>query len=216
MLKNNLDFLALLSGGFDSPIASYLMIRNGFTPNFITFLISESKLNEFKEKILVIVNTLMKYSKHAGRVFFIKHAEHLREVQKKCDRKLTCILCKRLMLRKAIKLAQKRSLGNIIVTGDILGEQASQTLDNLYSYNDLIQNFILLRPLISWDKLDVMTLSQKIGIYEYCAQKIGSCGFNPKYPETHAKRHDINNAEKNLNIQDIIHDALDSMEIIKL
>ncbi|MHA1688619.1 MAG: hypothetical protein ACTSYC_09935 [Promethearchaeota archaeon] len=216
MLKKNLDFLTLLSEGFDSPIASYLMIKKGFTPNFITFLTSENKLKEFKEKILAIVNTLMKYSKNKGRLFFINHAEHLREVQKKCDRKLTCILCKRLMLRKAMELAQQWNLGNIIVTGDILGEQASQTLDNLYSYNDLIQNFILLRPLISWDKLDVITLSQKIGIYEYCAQKSGSCGFNPKYPETHVKRYDINNAEKNLNIPVIIHDSLDSMEIIEL
>lgn len=213
MINEYRSFISLLSDGFDSPVASYLMIKRGFTPNFITFITSDVKVKEFKEKILSIARNITRPIEEQVSLYFINHVVNLTEIQQKCERKLTCILCKRLMIRIAKKLATEKNIKNI-VTGDILGEQASQTLDNLYSYNDVITDFVLLRPLIAWDKLEVINISRKIGVYEICCEKIVSCGFTPEYPETHARIKEVMREEDNLKIDELISRSLENKEEI--
>ncbi len=211
----NLNFLSLLSDGFDSPISSYLMIKKGFHPSFITFVVSDTDEKQFKDKIISIVKKLKAPLKNPITLHFVNHFSNLNVIQKECDRKLTCILCKRLMLRIAMRIANMNNI-NLLVTGDILGEQASQTLDNLHAYNDLIKNFILLRPLIAWDKLEVMALSRKIGIYELCSQKTSTCSYNPTYPETHAKKNEIQSAEQNFDVDSHLLASLEKMETLRI
>ncbi|MCK4384502.1 MAG: tRNA 4-thiouridine(8) synthase ThiI, partial [Candidatus Lokiarchaeota archaeon] len=138
----------------DSPIAAYLMIRRGFTPIFLSFLTSDDYEDSMKKKVIKIVKILSTFTNDELKIYFINHDNNLEGFKQACDRKLTCVLCKRLMLRIAKQLGKIEET-NIMVTGDILGEQASQTLDNLYSYNNIIQDFILLRPLIGCDKQEV-------------------------------------------------------------
>ena len=103
---------------------------------------------------------------------------------------------------------------NIIVTGDILGEQASQTLDNLFAYNDLLENFVLLRPLIGQDKLDIIKLNEKIGLYEITSQGSAGCQYNPQFPETHAKPNEIKGEELLINYDDLIKKSIEKAEIL--
>ena len=131
-----------------------------------------------------------------------------------CDRKLTCVLCKRLMLRTAKRLGSLENT-NIIVTGDILGEQASQTLDNLYSYNTIIRDFIVLRPLIGCDKQEVININKKIGSYEVSSIPSAGCKYNPQYPETHAKPHEIQLSESKINIFDLVENSIENAEVLK-
>jgi thiamine biosynthesis protein ThiI len=104
---------------------------------------------------------------------------------------------------------------NLIVTGDILGEQASQTLDNLYSYNDLSKNIIILRPLIGCNKQDIIDYNKKIGLYEISSRTSASCQFNPQYPETHAKQIEIKNSESNLNLDDLVFKSIKNAEVLE-
>ena len=204
-------FISLLSGGLDSPVAAFLMIKKSFHPIFLSFLTSDDENLSLKIKIIQVVEFLKKLAHHKIKLYLIEHDQNLDYIKNNCERKLTCILCKRLMIRTAIKIAEFEKT-NLIVTGDILGEQASQTLDNLFVYNDLLHNHILIRPLISWEKLDVISLSKKIGLYEICSKKSATCQYNPQYPETHAKFNEIYMTEKNKNFDLLIEKSLKKME----
>jgi thiamine biosynthesis protein ThiI len=209
-----IKFVSLLSGGLDSPIAAYLMIQRGFQPVFISFLTSDDLRHSMKKKVTKISQQLKIITNLHFKIYFINHDPNLIIFQKECERKLTCILCKRLMFRIASEIA-KIEKTNLIVTGDILGEQASQTLDNLISYNDIIENFIILRPLIGWDKIEVIDLNKRLGLFEISSQKSASCQYNPKYPETHARQKNIEFSEININIQKLVKNSIKSAEILE-
>jgi thiamine biosynthesis protein ThiI len=204
-------FISLLSGGLDSPVAAFLMIKKGFHPIFLSFLTSDDENLSLKVKIIQVVEFLKKFMNYKIKLYLIEHDQNLDYIKNNCERKLTCILCKRLMIRIAIKIAEFEKT-SLIVTGDILGEQASQTLDNLYVYNDLLQHHILIRPLISWEKLDVINLSKKIGLYEISSKKSATCQYNPQYPETHAKFNEIYMIERSKNFDLLIEKSLKKME----
>lgn len=207
-------FISLLSGGLDSPIAAYVMMRQGFTPIFLSFLTSDDIEQSMKKKVINIVKILSTFTQDKLKLYFVNHDNNLERFIQACDRKLTCVLCKRLMLRIAQQLG-KLEKTNIIVTGDILGEQASQTLDNLYSYNNIIHDFILLRPLIGCDKQEVIELNKQIGLYNLSSESSAGCKSNPQYPETHAKISEVEDSEKKVNIEELIAKSIKNFEILK-
>ena len=207
-------FISLLSGGLDSPIASLLMIEKGFRPIFISFLTSDDIDQSMRQKVLKLIEFLKKITKEKIKIYLINHDPNLNLFKQVCERKLTCILCKRLMIRIAKQIAREEGT-NIIVTGDILGEQASQTLDNLYSYNNIIQDFILLRPLIGCDKQEVININKQIGLYQTSSEASAGCQFNPQYPETHAKLFEVEESELKVNITDLVENSIRNAEILK-
>lgn len=207
-------FISLLSGGLDSPIAAYVMMQRGFTPIFISLLTSDDYEESMKNKVINIVKVLSTFTQNELKIYFINHDHNLEGFKQACDRKLTCILCKRLMLRISQQIGRLEGT-NIIVTGDILGEQASQTLDNLYSYQNIIQDFILIRPLIGWDKQEVIDLNKKIGLYKITSEASAGCKFNPQYPETHAKLSEVEDSEKKVNIPNLVEKSVNDAEVLK-
>ncbi|MFX0043279.1 MAG: hypothetical protein ACFE8L_10225 [Candidatus Hodarchaeota archaeon] len=208
-------FVSLLSGGLDSPVATFIIINKKFHPIFLSFLTSEDKNHSMKEKVIQIVKILKMIIKNEVKLYLINHDPNLELFRTRSERKLTCILCKRLMLRIAMQIGKIENT-NLIVTGDILGEQASQTLDNLFAYNNLFRNFTILRPLIGWDKLEVIKLSEKIGLYNICSQSSASCQYNPQFPETHAKPLEIIEAESTINLGDLVKESIKNVEILYL
>lgn len=190
------------------------MIKKGFTPIFLSFLTSDDNEDSMKKKVIKIVKILSKFTNDKLKLYFINHDNNLEGFKQVCDRKLTCVLCKRLMLRIAKQLGKLEET-NIIVTGDILGEQASQTLDNLYSYNNIIQDFILLRPLIGCDKQEVININKQIGLYHTSSEASAGCQFNPQYPETHAKLFEVEESELKVNITDLVDNSIRNAEILK-
>jgi thiamine biosynthesis protein ThiI len=118
------------------------------------------------------------------------------------------------MIRTAKQIGKLENT-NLIVTGDILGEQASQTLDNLYSYNTIIKDFILLRPLIGCDKQEVIDINKKIGLYQISSEVSAGCKFNPQYPETHAKLSEVEDSELKVNIPELVEKSINDAELFK-
>jgi thiamine biosynthesis protein ThiI len=208
-------FISLISGGFDSPLAASLMIKRGFIPIYLSFLTSDDKMQSMKNKVIKIIKKLKNLTKNPIKVYFINFDDSLNIFKRNCQRKLTCVLCKRLMIRVA-KIIGLRENTNIIVTGDILGEQASQTLDNLYSYNDIAKDFVILRPLIAYDKNEVIDAIRKLGLYDLISQPSASCIFNPQYPETHAKQEEVIFSENKINLKDLINKSIKNAEILNL
>ena len=208
-------FISLISGGFDSPLAVALMMKFGFKPILLSFLTSDDKVHSMKKKVINLCKKLKSSTKYNLKLYLISFDDNLTEIKQTCTRKLTCILCKRLMLRISQKIGLIEDT-NIIVTGDILGEQASQTLDNLYSYNDIIKDFILLRPLIAFNKDEVIDAIRKLGLYKIISQPSAVCRFNPQYPETHARLKQVESSEKLINIKELIEKALEKAEVLIL
>ena len=206
-------FISLFSGGLDSPIAVYLMIKKGLNPILLTFLTSDDNEHSMRKKIIKVVEKLTKFTDDEIKLYLINHDPNLEILKEKCDRKLTCVLCKRLMIRIA-KTIGKSEGTNIIVTGDILGEQASQTLDNLYAYNNLMKDHILLRPLIGRDKLEIIKMNENIGLYEIISKSSAGCQYNPQFPETHARISEVRNVEKRIEMEDLIIRSLKNAEIL--
>ncbi|MHA1520504.1 MAG: hypothetical protein ACTSVZ_09975 [Promethearchaeota archaeon] len=179
-------FISLLSTGLDSPIATFLMMRQGLDPITLSFLNGQAQAGENREKILQIGQKLVSLTGRRMVMLFVDYDRFLERFQHTSETRLTCILCKRTMMDMAKTLAQ-RYQAKYIVNGDILGEQASQTLDNLFVVHQINREIPVVRPLIGFDKLDVIKLSQKIGLFELSLLKGPACEFNPPFPETRAK-----------------------------
>jgi len=206
--------ISLLSGGLDSPVALYLMIKKGYEPICVSFLTSDDDTHSMRDKIITIVRSISNFTNKNIKIYIINHDSNLDSFKENCDRKLTCVLCKRLMIRIAREIGRREGT-NIIVTGDILGEQASQTLDNLFMYNDIIKENIILRPLIGLNKLDVIKINEEIGIYDTCSQKSANCQYNPQFPETHARINEIINAESHIIIKEMIERSMNKAELFE-
>jgi len=206
--------VSLLSGGLDSPVALYLMIKKGYKPICLSFLTSDDDTHSLRNKIITIVQSVSNYANKNIKLYIINHDPNLSSFKENCDRKLTCVLCKRLMIRIAKELGRIEGT-NMVITGDILGEQASQTLDNLFAYNEIMKESIILRPLIGLNKIDVIKINEEIGVYEICSKKSAGCQYNPQFPETHAKINEIINAESRVVIKEMIDRSLKEAELLE-
>ena len=171
--------VALLSSGIDSPVAIYLMLRKGFEVTPVHFRQSGKK----ESKVLELYEILSKYGKLNGPVIVDAYEEQapvfsrLVEIGKA---KWTCLFCKWTMLRKACRVGHEIG-AKAIVTGDSLGQVASQTLDNLLIISTA-SDLPVLRPLIGMDKEEIVRIAREIGTFEISVEPEEPCPFVPRYP----------------------------------
>ena len=171
--------VALLSSGIDSPVAVYLMLRKGLEVIPVHFRQDPVK----EEKVLELWEILRKYGRLQEPItvdFSEEHVpvfEKLRELGKEG---WTCVFCKWLMIKKACELGHEGG-AKVIVTGDSLGQVASQTLDNLLIISTA-SDLPILRPLIGLDKEEIVSIAGEIGTFEISSRKEPPCPFTPKYP----------------------------------
>jgi thiamine biosynthesis protein ThiI len=177
--------VALLSSGIDSPVAAWLMMKRGC--GVIPLHLSSSQAQT--EQVEAIVEALNRYAYGWPlRPIILSHAEvmapivqQLRELRQE---RWACLFCKRAMLAKAAEIAEQYNAA-ALVTGDSLGQVASQTLSNLQVISFGIQKPIL-RPLIGYNKTEIMALARQIGTYEASIQTSHACPFLPDRPLTQA------------------------------
>lgn len=176
--------VCLISGGIDSPVAAWLMLKRGCA---VTLLHCDNEPfgSGTVPKVLQNADNLRKYSLGEEiRVYSIKFGQYLQHAQKEAPPRMTCVLCKSGMYQSAATLA-KREKAKAIVDGSSIGQVASQTLNNLEAtrYHCRMPIF---SPLIAYDKIEIEAIGKKIGTYETSIIPDGGCGAVPKYPETHA------------------------------
>jgi thiamine biosynthesis protein ThiI len=184
--------VALLSSGIDSPVAAWLMMKRGCSVIPVHFSTSQAQT----EQVLAIVDALGQYAYGWHfRPLVLSHEEvlgpSLRQLQDLRKERWTCLFCKRAMLAKAAEIADEMG-AFALVTGDSLGQVASQTLSNLEVISYGIQKPIL-RPLIGMDKTEIMALARRIGTYEPSTQVSHTCPFLPDRPLTQASLDKLRN-----------------------
>jgi thiamine biosynthesis protein ThiI len=177
--------VSLISGGIDSPVASYLMSRAG--ADVVLLHMSNGEYGDPKdlEKVIRIAERLESYTRREFPVYVADHGRNQKIIQEGCDSHYQCVLCKRTMHRVAKKLAQSIGAEGIVM-GDSLGQVASQTLLNIRAEQYGL-DFPVFRPLIGLDKLEVIDIAKRIGTYDISIIRTSGCAAVPKGPVTEAK-----------------------------
>jgi thiamine biosynthesis protein ThiI len=207
--------LTMLSGGIDSPVAAYYGIKRGVKMDFVHFHSIPYTSEASNEKVRTLAASLLQFQSHA-KIFMIPFAKIQQEIVMNTPEKLRVILYRRMMMRIAEKLANDRKY-LALYSGESVGQVASQTLENIRATEDAVK-LPILRPLIGFDKDEIIEVAQKIKTFETSILPHEDCctRFIPKHPETKADLKDVHAAEKNLNIESMIGSALESMEIEKI
>ena len=178
--------VCLISGGIDSPVAAQIAILKGFHLTLLHYHNYPFHSPGTLEKVVALANGVAERNKSMQLTLAImmhgKTQESILNNLEDNEIRQTCLLCRIQMYRKAQEFALARGIDSII-TGEILGEQASQTLNNLPLVSSKI-NLLAFRPLLGYNKEEVVTLSKKWGFYDLSIQPGGCCSINPKFPET--------------------------------
>jgi len=189
-----------ISTGLDSPIAAYKVMKRGCIPVFL-HLDNTPYADDQCSEIAVKQAQLLANYIHGFEVklYIIPHAPDIEEAQKHAPEKMTCLFCKRNMLRIAREIAIQEG-ADAIVTGEIIGEQASQTTANLRVIEQAVTDFPILRPNAGDDKVDIMHLAQEIGTYDFANEGASCCKLNPRYPSVQADPSKVTSCEEPMDL----------------
>jgi thiamine biosynthesis protein ThiI len=199
--------MALLSGGIDSPVAAYRMMRRGCRVAYAHFHSFPHTTAESQEKVRLILRILSRYQENS-RLYLVPFGDLQRELVAYAPAPLLVILYRRFMVRIAEALSA-RERASALVTGDSLGQVASQTLENL-AVVSAAARLPLFRPLIGDDKEDIISLARRIGTYDISILPDQDCCtlFVPKHPETMARLAEVEAVEKGLEVARLVETAV--------
>jgi thiamine biosynthesis protein ThiI len=197
----------LLSGGIDSPVAAHRMMKRGCTVTFVHFHSYPILSRASQEKARELVALLTRWQ-HRSRLYLVPFGEIQQQVVLSVPGPMRVVVYRRLMLRIAERIARDRHC-QALVTGDVVGQVASQTLENL-SVVGSVATLPLLRPLIGMDKDEIMAEAQTLGTYPISIIPDQDCCtlFTPRNPMTRGKLHEVEKAELNLPIADLVDRAV--------
>ncbi|MFW9975898.1 MAG: tRNA uracil 4-sulfurtransferase ThiI [Candidatus Thorarchaeota archaeon] len=204
-----------ISTGLDSPIAAYKVMKRGCIPVFL-HLDNTPYADDRCSEIAVKQAQLLANYIHGFEVklYIVPHAPDIEEAQKHAPEKMTCLFCKRNMLRIARDIAIQEG-ADAIVTGEIIGEQASQTTANLRVIEQAVTDFPILRPNAGDDKVDIMHLAQEIGTYDFANEGASCCKLNPRYPSVRADPEQVTSCEEPMDLG-ILKEEIKTARIIVL
>ena len=191
--------ISLISGGIDSPVASYRMMQRGCRLIFVHFHSAPYLDKTSQEKVRDLVKYLTRYQ-FISRLYLVPFGEIQRQIVAAVLRPLRVILYRRMMMRIAEAIAKKER-GGALVTGESLAQVASQTLENL-AVIEKATTLPVLRPLVGMDKQEIIDQARKIGTFETSIIPDQDCCqlFVPRHPATKAKLTDVENAESRLDL----------------
>ena len=205
----------MISGGIDSPVAGYMMAKRGMTVELLHFHSYPYTNEGAKQKVVELAKELSKYS-CSGRLTTINVAHIQEEIHAKCAPELNVTLLRRFMYRLA-ELIAKRVGGQCLITGESLGQVASQTIEGITSSNAVV-SLPVLRPLIGFDKDEIIAISRRIGTYETSVLPFEDCCtvFLPDFPAIKPKLSFVEGEEAKLEVERLMEEAMQSREVIEL
>ncbi|AUS09414.1 tRNA 4-thiouridine(8) synthase ThiI [Laceyella sacchari] len=207
--------MLLLSGGIDSPVAGYLALKRGAELHAIHFHSYPFTSERAKQKVIDLAQTLTRYG---GRIklHVVPFTEIQTEINKHCFESYSITVMRRIMLRISEEVA-KRNRALALVTGESLGQVASQTLESMNAIND-VTRMPILRPVIGMDKHEIMNIAKRIGTYETSILPYEDCCtvFLPKAPKTKPDKEVARAQEAKLDLERLIQEAVDGVEVIDL
>jgi thiamine biosynthesis protein ThiI len=204
-----------ISTGLDSPIAAFKIMKRGTIPVFVYYDNTPHSNERCTEVAIEQAQLLANYIHgYEVKLYIVPHWPDLEEAIAKGPEKMTCIFCKRNMMKMAREIAIIEN-ADAIVTGEIIGEQASQTTANLRTLDQAVADFPILRPLAGDDKVDIERMAQEIGTYEFAKESLECCDLAPKYPALAAKVEDAVGAEEKMN-QTILQTEIQNAQVVIL
>jgi thiamine biosynthesis protein ThiI len=207
--------ISLLSGGIDSPVASWMMAKRGVALEMIHFFSYPYTSQEAKEKVLELARLLVPWCGRL-RVHVVPFTGIQEELRRSCPEELFTLLMRRFMMRIAEDLAKKRGC-RALITGESLGQVASQTMEAM-AVTGAVCTLPVLRPLVGMDKEEIIQLARKIGTMETSILPYEDCCtvFTPRHPRTKPTAEEIAAAEAVLPIADLVAEAVRGIERIDL
>ena len=207
--------LLLLSGGIDSPVAGFLMAKRGIALDVLHFHSYPFTSQRGEEKVIKLAEKISSFS---GKMtmYSVNLLNIQKEINKNCPEDQMTLLSRRFMMRIADKLSLDNSY-DAIITGENLGQVASQTIDGL-KVTDIITRRLVFRPLIGMDKINIIDIAREIGTYETSILPFEDCCtvFLPKHPSLRPEVEEMENSEEALDIDKLVEQAINDMKIIKI
>ena len=203
--------VCLLSGGIDSPVAAYRLMRRGCRVRFVHFhaypILSRAALDKARELVELLTRRQLQ-----SRLYAVPFGEIQQQVVLSAPPPLRVVLYRRLMMRIAERLARACD-ARALVTGESVGQVASQTIENLVVINDVVR-LPVLRPLIGSDKEEIVNEARRLGTYPISIIPDQDCCtlFVPRRPATRASRDDVERAEQDLPIEAMVEQAVAAAE----
>jgi len=202
----------LLSGGIDSPVAAWRMMRRGCRILFVHFHSYPILSRASQEKARELAKLLTRYQ-FRSRLFLVPFGDIQQRVVLAVPPPLRVVVYRRLMMRIAERIARTHRAHGL-VTGDVVGQVASQTLENMATIGSVV-NMPVLRPLVGMDKEEITAAAIRLGTYPISIIPDQDCCtlFTPRHPATRAKPHEVERAEADLPIEEIVAQAVAAAEI---
>lgn len=205
--------VTLLSSGFDSPVATWMVGRRGATCVPVHFS-GRPMTSDDSEWLTIDIVRALGPAGIVGRLYVVPFGACQREISLKAPQALRVIMYRRLMFEVAQRVAEIEG-AKALVTGESLGQVASQTLDNIAATDDVAQ-IPVLRPLIGSDKVEIQERARQIGTYDISAQDVSDCCtlFMPRRPETHARLRAVREAWETFNHAAMVEQLVRDIEYI--
>ena len=207
--------VSLLSGGIDSPVASYMIAKRGVALDMVHFFSYPYTSPEAKEKVLELARLLTPW---CGRltVHVVPFTAIQEELRRSCPEEMFTLVMRRFMMRIAQRVA-KRCGAKALVTGESLGQVASQTMDAMTVTGQVV-DIPVLRPVVGMDKEEIVQISRKIGTYDTSILPYEDCCtvFTPRHPRLRPTVEEAEAAEAGLDIEAMVQAAVDGIERIRL
>lgn len=207
--------LLMLSGGIDSPVAGYMTIKRGVELYYLYFESRPHTSIEAKNKVRDLARKLENYNTN-GKLMVVNFTKIQETIYKNLDTTYLITIMRRMMYRIAERVAKKNKC-LAIVNGESVGQVASQTLASMIAVND-VTNYPILRPLCSFDKLDIIEISKKIDTYDISILPYEDCCtvFVPRHPVINPNLKHIYSEEAKIDFDTLINEAVNTIEVIDL
>ncbi len=212
-ISDNPKTLLMLSGGFDSAVAAYLINKEyeEKTKKKFEIIALHFSLEPFTNNSPEIKSRELCKVLGIKRLIVIKHGNQHSEIVKNCEHKYYYVISRRLMYKIAEQIAIRENC-KFIINGENLGQVGSQTLENMDVIDKAVNPSVpILRPLLCFDKNEIIKIAKKIGTYEISKGPEMCSILGPKHPATKSRLHIIENEEKNINVERMVRECLEQV-----
>ena len=207
-----MKLVALISGGIDSPVASYIMSKMG-ADVILLHMDNGIYAGEDVDKVVKLSKRLEEVTGKKFPVYVLNHEVNQTMIKERCEHSYQCVMCKRTMQHVAREFAKKHGCSGIIM-GDSLGQVASQTLRNIRAEGAGL-DFPIVSPLIGMDKNEIIDIAKEIGTYDISIIQTGGCGVVPLKPITEARVDKVLELQSKLDFEKMVADCVESARLIQ-
>ncbi len=202
----------MISGGIDSPVSAWYLMKRGVENIFVHFYSTQQGYEKSLEKVRDILRVLRNYQLNV-KVYFVPFSDIQKEIVLNTQADLRVVLYRRFMMRVSEQIALKEK-AKALITGENVGQVASQTLDNMLVISQAT-TLPILRPLAGFDKIEIIEIAKKIGTFDISIlPHLDCCSmFVPKHPATKASIKEVEKAEKKLKIEKLVKEAIKNAKL---